>query len=199
MSENYCKNPLIICGVPNCGRTVRAAKLCKTHYENKRLGQPFASIKYKRPDGTPPRIVCDEAQCPRLDLIGPCHIFRYGKNDDGYGQVRHNGGVRKVHIYVWELENGPVPDGFEIDHQCMVRGCCNIDHLRCVTHQVNSTENSTSLAAKNASKTHCDQGHLFDDNNTYYGTKGDRVCRVCRRRHDKNRYYRDKARIAVSS
>lgn len=199
MPGKYFKNPLVICEFPDCGRPVRADKLCKTHYENKRQGIPLSPIKYKRPDGSLPQIICDEVMCPRLDLGTPCHVFRGGKNDDGYGQVKYNGRTTTVHIYTWEQENGPVPEGFEIDHQCMVRACCNNDHLRCVTHKVNSIENSKSVGAIHAAKTHCHRGHEFNEESTYRGKNGERVCRICRRQHIRNNYYRNKAKKAATT
>ena len=79
---------------------------------------------------------------------------------------------RGVHTWVWESVNGPVPDGFEPDHLCRVKGCCNPDHLELVTHQVNAQRRSAQI-------TLCPQGHPYDEDNTYtHG--GRRYCRACR-------------------
>lgn len=37
-----------------------------------------------------------------------------------------------------------------------------------------------------SAKTHCSKGHPFDDFNTIVGPRG-RLCRACRREHDRNR------------
>lgn len=132
----------------------------------------------------PPTIVYVESPCPRPDLKGPCHIYSRGKCAGGYGAVTVFGKKMLVHRYVWELANGPIPKGLMIDHQCMVRACCNVDHLRVVTHAVNITENSRAVGAINKAKTHCIRGHpLFGDNmfiaKKAHSGKGSRVCRIC--------------------
>ena len=38
---------------------------------------------------------------------------------------------------MWEKKNGPVPEGFELDHICRQRDCMNPEHLELVTHQEN--------------------------------------------------------------
>ena len=112
----------------------------------------------------------------------------------GYGSVGLNGSTVLVHRYVWEQANGKIPEGLEIDHQCRNRACCNVKHLRAVTRQVNMTENSTTVSAFNKVKTHCPQGHAYDEGNTRISRKGTRVCRTCHRlenlkRIKKGRYH----------
>ena len=34
------------------------------------------------------------------------------------------------HRYVWEQAYGKIPDGYEIDHICKNRACCNLEHLQ---------------------------------------------------------------------
>lgn len=172
----------LTCAFPGCLNVRRKKGLCSTHYNQSRTGQPLRPLySTKRPNGTPPRIICDEVTCPVPGLIGPCHVFRGSKDGDGYGHVRFLGGRVKVHRYIWEKENGPIPDDLEIDHQCRVTGCCNTDHLRAVTHKVNTTENIVGANwQKNLAKTHCPQGHPYSDENTYInGTN--RQCRKCHR------------------
>lgn len=36
------------------------------------------------------------------------------------------------HRYVWERANGPIPEGYEIDHLCSNRACSNLEHLQCI-------------------------------------------------------------------
>ena len=42
-----------------------------------------------------------------------------------------------VHVIAYELANGPVPEGKEIDHRCLNRLCVNPAHLRLATHAQN--------------------------------------------------------------
>lgn len=60
-------------------------------------------------------------------------------NQDGYFRYRdprYTGKGRAplimYHRYVWEKQHGDIPDGYEIDHLCHNRACCNIDHLQCI-------------------------------------------------------------------
>lgn len=60
-------------------------------------------------------------------------------NQDGYFRYRHPDFKGKgraplimYHRYVWEKEHGKIPEGYEIDHICHNRACCNIGHLQCV-------------------------------------------------------------------
>lgn len=172
-----------LCSFPGCGRPHQAKGLCKAHWRQVRRGNVLSPLNStRRPNGTLPRIRYDEIPCPRADLKGPCHRFRGCHQSTGYGQVAFMGKRVLVHVYVWERANGPVPPGLEIDHQCMVNDCCNIDHLRAVTHQVNSTENLKSPSGwqLNAAKTHCKRGHPFDEQNTYI-YRGNRWCRRCQK------------------
>jgi hypothetical protein len=85
-----------------------------------------------------------------------------------------------VHRYIWERQNGLIPDGMVIDHICRNRACCNVDHLRVVSRAVNALENSISLPALNAKKTHCPKGHMYSESNTYRKVcDGGRICRKC--------------------
>lgn len=63
-------------------------------------------------------------------------------NSDGYfRKLVWVGGylvAMMYHKYVWEQRHGVVPEGYEVDHKCNNRACCNIEHLR-VLHGSNHT------------------------------------------------------------
>lgn len=106
-----------------------------------------------------------------------------GKTDGGYGRVKICQRLRYVHVVAWEIRNGPVPEGFELDHLCRVRACANTDHLELVTRRENVLRGQ-GLAAINARKTHCSRGHEFSKANTLVVRKRSgryqRECRACR-------------------
>lgn len=53
--------------------------------------------------------------------------FRYRiPNPDGKGRCE----LVMYHRYVWEQKYGKIPDGYEIDHICRNRACCNQEHLQ---------------------------------------------------------------------
>lgn len=62
-----------------------------------------------------------------------CWIWQRVKQAGGYG-VKGN---VLAHRYFWQIVNGPVPDGLEIDHLCCNRDCVRPDHLEAVTKREN--------------------------------------------------------------
>lgn len=96
----------------------------------------------------------------------------------GYGQVSWQDGPRVgqsgTHRAAWVLANRrPIPDGMSIHHTCYNRKCFNPAHLRLRTPVENSRDNSWRR------KTHCAQGHAYDEVNTRFTKEGYRVCRAC--------------------
>lgn len=110
-----------------------------------------------------------------------CWVWQ-GAIDEGYGVISNIEGDKKthrVHRFVMSLIQH-VPKEFVIDHACRNRGCCNPTHLRIVTRRQNTLENSNGNAATNSKKTHCKNGHEFDQKNTYKRkNKNQRRCRLC--------------------
>lgn len=102
------------------------------------------------------------------------------KMPSGYGQISENGIHRIAHRVAYELIEGPIPDGLQLDHLCRVRHCMNPAHLEPVTPRVNVLR-STSFSAANAVKTHCPAGHEYTPENTYQRRdRNGRLCRPCR-------------------
>jgi DNA-binding CsgD family transcriptional regulator len=66
-----------------------------------------------------------------------CLVWDGYTNPQGYGVTGDGTKRRLAHLVLWEQENGPVPDGLELDHLCRVRCCVRLDHLEPVTHAVN--------------------------------------------------------------
>jgi hypothetical protein len=151
--------------------------MSESKYKNRRGLRKGAT---RRKNGTDPIVACTEADCENPEIIGKCLVFSGVKNDNGYGFVSVCGKMVRVHRYVWEKANGKIPEGMVVDHLCRNRACCNIAHLRIVTSRQNTLENSKGLAAVNAAKTHCPQGHEYSKENTYLLGRH-RICRICKR------------------
>lgn len=100
----------------------------------------------------------------------------------GYGQITIPGHrVARAHRVAFELLICEIPEGLQLDHLCRNRRCVNPWHLEPVNGRVN-TMRGTSFAAVNAAKTHCDNGHPFDEANTrWYKTKRGAPARTCRK------------------
>ncbi len=57
--------------------------------------------------------------------------------------------MEMFHRTVWRLHNGDIPAGFEVDHLCRNRACCNVAHLQCIPGDQHAIKtNETRYAAR---------------------------------------------------
>lgn len=119
-----------------------------------------------------------------IDKAG-CWEWRGMRNRAGYGLLwirtgPYQGTVMLAHRIAYERAHGTVPD--VLDHICRNRACVRFSHLRPVSMRENAlAPGALSFAAINALKTHCKNGHPFDEENTYSRRGGGRHCRECGR------------------
>ena len=100
------------------------------------------------------------------------------RNLQGYGQISVDGQTRIAHRVRWELDNGPIPGGLWVLHRCDNPPCVTLTHLFLGTPTDNQLDSVAKGRHKETRKTHCPQGHPYDEANTYqYGNN--RQCRVC--------------------
>lgn len=164
--------------------------------------------------GTRPRTgTLEERFLSRTDRTGECWLWTATRRRNGYGIFSQ--GRRKTLIYAhrWSYAHfvGPIPDGLEIDHtchdpavcklgsDCPHRRCVNPAHLRAVTHRENCLVSGAAEATSKAhrAKTHCPQGHPYDEENTaWYWNRcyWNRTCRECKRKRTRE-YMRRQADI----
>lgn len=119
-----------------------------------------------------------------VDKTADCWIWRGSINNWGYGiySARRTSGI--AHRIAYELINGPIPDGLQLDHLCRRRCCVNPQHLEPVTLKEN-LRRGEGHTGKRFRQTHCIHGHEFTAANTYWAPNSTRRCRECRRIRDR--------------
>lgn len=121
-----------------------------------------------------------------VEKSSDCWNWKGGLTGSGYAifatGLRRTGTFKNqsAHRYAFELVNGAIPDGLQLDHLCRNTRCVNPEHLEAVTPRTNYLR-GFGVGAVNFRKTHCLRGHPFDEKNTYKDKRGSRYCKQCRK------------------
>lgn len=176
-----------LCEVGDCERTATHGRWCGKHYQRwKAHGDPLKTLRSVTHGTELERFWAKVDKQPGADS---CWLWKASTKKAGHGQFRAGGTMVLAHKYLWELENGPVPDGLELDHTCRVPRCVRPSHLEPVTHRVNVLR-GIGISRTNADKTRCPAGHRYDER----ARKG-RSCRQCRLERKRAYYRRHRDRI----
>lgn len=68
----------------------------------------------------------------------------YVSNKDGYIRVMLDGKGYLAHRIIWEMHNGQIPNGMQIDHINHIRNDNRIENLRLVSNQDNQKNTKRS-------------------------------------------------------
>jgi len=129
-----------------------------------------------------------------VDKTDSCWLWTGYINKEGYGEFNSEFLItRLAHRISFGLDNyGRIPER-PLDHLCRNRHCVNPDHLEAVDPIVNTRRSSVGM--NEAAKTHCPQGHPYDEENTIR-RGGKRYCRLCKNekaREDRAKKRRERA------
>lgn len=121
----------------------------------------------------------------KLQRQGDCLEFQGSRTAHGYGRIHFAGGPMKAHRFAWLAAFGDIPEGLHVLHHCDNPPCCNPEHLFLGTHQDNMTDmdsKDSGMGALERARTHCPQGHPYDEANTFRipSRPNARYCRECR-------------------
>lgn len=111
----------------------------------------------------------------KVEFGWDCWIWT-GAKTKGYGHISVNKVYLYAHRLAYEFLIGPIPSELVIDHLCQTPACVNPGHMEMVTR----VENLRRGPHHQREKTHCKNGHAFDETNTVVLARG-RGCRICMR------------------
>ena len=112
-----------------------------------------------------------------VDPFTGCWIYSRGKpNSSGYATHWTKTGPHPAHVFVYQAEVGPVPEGKVLDHWCRRRPCCAPAHLEPVSRNENERRKLWSHRIKLLV---CPNGHDLKEHGRRTVPENGIVCRVC--------------------
>lgn len=131
------------CSIEGCDRPVSWRGWCRAHYARWwKYGDPNSGGLFRAP--------LQERLERYVERTEGCWFWIGSRDRLGYGRLHHDGRPRLAHRLFFELTNGPVPDGLELDHLCRVPSCVRPDHLEPVTHAENLRRGRVARAEQEA-------------------------------------------------
>lgn len=120
------------CSYDGCGKLAKSKGLCPGHYQQQRKGQELRPLKPSSRG-----LTLEQRFWPKVNKGTGCWEWTGYVMPQGYGLFWDGKKPNTAHRVSWELTNGPIPDGMDLDHRCANRRCVRPDHLRVVTRSQN--------------------------------------------------------------
>ncbi len=187
---------IMTCLVPGCDAPIHRRTWCVRHYGRwLRHGDPLGLAK---------RPTVAERLWAKVDFhgpmqspyLGPCWVWS-GALTAGYGCLetkRVRDGSRLAHRIAYELVRGEITDE-TLDHLCRNPRCVNPAHLEPVSQRENKRRGESGRNMRE--RTHCPQGHAYDELNTRIARDGHRVCITCSRQTSREYARRQREKTAA--
>jgi len=132
---------------------------------------------------------------PNMD--SKCHEWTAYKNNYNYGQIKINKKSVGAHRLAYQLWVGPIPaDKPQVNHHCDNPPCVNPEHLYAGTAKENMKDRDVRGRNHESKKTHCKNGHKFNQANTRIDKNNVRHCRECGNIRSKAFYVRTAPKLA---
>lgn len=119
------------CNFDGCDNKHYGLGLCSGHYQQRRSGQELRPLQ--------PKLTLEQRFWAKVNKDAPNGCWEWAGyiTPQGYGLFWDGKKPNTAHRVSWELTNGPIPDGMDIDHRCANRKCVNPEHLRVTTPSQN--------------------------------------------------------------
>ena len=134
--------------------------------------------------------VSDEGQVRSVSRLAGTRIARgrilsHGRSNGGYHTVTFTRpgerATMTVHRVVADAFLGPRPEGWHRAHLNGDKGDNRVSNLAYQSPSENERAKVAQGLNANANKTHCPQGHAYDEANTRIDGRGSRSCKACQR------------------
>lgn len=180
-----------LCLIEGCDRPIRRrGKWCSLHGDRYyHQGDPLKTTRCP-----PGRSIIEKLEWHGWDIVqhdapyayGPCWEIKGRKNQDGYGQIKHEGRYMGAHRWSYTHHVGPIPKGLLVRHKCDNPPCINPDHLEVGTIADNMADARIRGGFSNRSSDHLkgernvhsimsderrkEMKHYYDEGHTYRET-----------------------------
>jgi len=120
----------------------------------------------------------------QLSCISGCWEWLGAKDKKGYGRFKIGKKSIYPHRFSFELQNGPIPEGLEIDHPTHLEAVYHHENILRGTHKNKKVKGIWK-------KSHCPQGHSYSEYGKPARREGNgRICIICERDRSK-KYYKN--------